>query len=179
MRKRWVVLLAISAFVTGAGVARPSLALSCIPLADVVAKMDVIVRGKMIAIPAEGTVELAVSKYYKGGSGPPRLQGQVFGLGRGQRMDWNDVPAVGDELVIGFVKQGNTLENGPCNLFVQVKPGQQAPDSVQSLLGPGQAPQGAVVPQGSLALSWPLLVSLAIVVIAATLVWRHRTSKSS
>lgn len=143
MRSAWYLLMVLVILVAGLGVARPISALSCIPLPAIVAKMDLIVRGRITAI-GSGTLDLDVSAYYKGEAGPGRLRGQVLGLGQGHRMDWSEIPRVGQELIIGFVRSGDGWENNICHLFVPVQPGADLPEELRALLGAGQpAPAGS------------------------------------
>lgn len=138
MVQRWLI---VCVMLFGLGLPRQTQALSCIPVADIIAKMDVIVRGKILAIPRAGTLELAVTQYLKGGDGSPSLTAAVPGIGVGQRMDWFAEPRVGNELIIGFVRQGDALENQPCHLFVELDHQKALPPEVQQLLA--QAPAAA------------------------------------
>lgn|GEM_PF-5355540 len=147
MQVRWLVVASMVLALIGLGLPRSVEVLTCTPLADVVAKMDVIVRGKIAAIPSNGVLELEVSRYYKGGSGLTHLRAEVAGLRQGQRMDWMSDPKVGDELIIGFVKRGDALVNEACNLFVQLESGQELSQKVENYIGEGQAPVGGAQPQ--------------------------------
>lgn len=136
--------------------------------------MDVIVRGQIRVIET-GALELAVSRYYKGGSGPARLRAEVRGLGQGERMDWSGLPRVGDELIIGFVKSGESLVNDACHLFVQLGPGQEPEQQVRDLIGPGQAPDPGVAWK---TLLWPFGVALLSLGLAFWVIrrWRRRSA---
>lgn len=188
---RWPVIAALVVVLYGMGVPRSVDSLSCIPLADVVAKMDVIVRGEIRAIPENGVLELTVSHYYKGGSGPAQVRAEVAGIGQGQRMDWNSIPKVGDELIIGFIKRGDALSNEACHLFVQLQDGQEPPQEVKNLIGEGQViaegeqshlvqESGTVEPeqdrtaQSRNALIWASGAGLALVGAALWTIWRRR-----
>lgn len=186
---RRLLLIAVAALaLVGLTVPRSVSALECIPLADVVAKMDVIVRGKITAIPSNGVLELSVSRYYKGQSDAAQLRAEVFGIGQGQRMDWNSVPKPGDELIIGFVRRGDALVNKACNLFVQVEPGQELPEDLKSYIGedvapvnggqtePGQPPHTEKENGAGNTLLWVIGGGLATG-LASWLVWRRRRGR--
>lgn len=191
MRMPRFVTAAVVLVLIGLGVSRSVDALSCIPLADVVARMDVIVRGTITAIPETRVLELAVSRYYKGGSGPAQVRAEVASLGQGQRMDWYSLPKVGDELIIGFVNRGDSLVNEACHLFVQLEGGQAPPEDIKTLIGEGQAPDrgeqphqvhspGTAEPElesadpARNALMWASAAGLMIIGLASWMIWRWR-----
>lgn len=184
-----LLLIALTVWaILGLTVPRSASALSCISLADVVAMMDVIVRGRIMAIPSNGVLELSVSHYYRGGSGAAQLSVEVPGLGQGQRMDWYSVPQVGDELIIGFVRRGETLVNEACHLFVQLGPGQEPPQELKEYLGDSEAPVGAVQVERSQesptaaegedrfrhTLLWATFGGLVLIGLGSWKVWRWR-----
>lgn len=183
---RLILLIMLQVALVGMGGPRQAVALSCIPLSDVIAGMDVIVRGTITAMPADGVLELAVVRYYKEGDGPVHLRAEVPGLGQGQRMDWHAVPAVGDELIIGFKRRGDALINQACSLFVQLEHGQEPPQDVQDLIGEGRAPHQNGRPRpiqepesqpagAGRAPGWSLGVGLVVLGIGfGSSVWRWR-----
>ena len=175
MPNRWKSIVAVLLTLAGLGFARAGQALTCIPLPDTVAKMDVIVRGKITAMPAQGVLELAVSRYHKGGDGSAHLQAEVTGLGRGHRMDWDYVPQVGDELIIGFVQRGGALVNDVCNLFVQLKQGQKPPAHLVSLIGEGQPVSQHELAPRKAPLLWWAMAGAPLLLLAAWAVWRRRS----
>lgn len=118
---------------------KPALALQCVGPEEVIKKMDLIVRGDVVAMPQPGQVELNINRWYRGEQVTTRLVGEV---GSGQRMDWERAPKVGDRLLIGFRSQEGKLVNGPCDLFVFTGPGGEADPKLLLLLGPGQAVDG-------------------------------------
>lgn len=191
MRIRLLAIVATVLALLGPTVPGSVSALSCIPLAHVVPKMDVIVRGRIAAMPSNGILELSVSRYYKGGSGGAQVRAEVLGLGQGQRMDWQSLPKVGDELIIGFVRRGDALVNEACHLFVQLEAGQEPPQEVTNYLGAGVLPvgDGQTEPdrasqstgsarerenQSRQALLWGSLGGLVLIGLSSWLVWRRR-----
>jgi hypothetical protein len=115
------------------------LALSCMDWPELVARMDGIVAGQVTEIRSGNLMELAVSRYYKGGGGAT-LAIQVDALEDGGRMDWERRPMVGDHVLIGFQRTGEGLRNGLCGPLVQLDGTQEIPAELQALLGPGEPP---------------------------------------
>jgi hypothetical protein len=131
--------------VTALAVPNTMQAVSCAPLEPGLPGFELLVRGKLVAIPEHGAVQLSVSRYFKG-SGPVRLQAEVSGIGQGQRMDWSAEPRLGDEVVVAFRRDGAALRNTICNPFVILKPGEETPTWVTTQFGQGVSPEPLPAP---------------------------------
>lgn len=133
VRWLWVAVVAlgfVSAFT------EPALALSCPSPETTIATMDVVATGQVVSVPLRRVVHLKVQRYYKG-YGPALLSARLRGVANLD--DWIHQPSVGDELLIGFTQERETLVNGPCHLYLRLR-GDSLPASLSELLGPGQEP---------------------------------------
>ncbi|HWI64638.1 MAG TPA: LPXTG cell wall anchor domain-containing protein [Symbiobacteriaceae bacterium] len=136
---------------------RPAHAVSCTTLEYQLPKLDTVVEAKIQAIPEPGRARLTVIRYFKG-TGAPVLEAEVVMLGSGQRMDWMQIPRRGDRVLIGFVRQDQTLRNDICHLLTVLKSG----DEIPAILGEGTPPVGGVPLEPASSATWFLLGGLLV-----------------
>lgn len=136
MRKPMLALLIIF-IITLIFRPEPARAVECVGLAHQLPKLDTVVDARIREIPATGRVRLDVMTYYKG-TGGPSLEAEVFGLGVGDRMDWNRTPRRGDRVLIGFVRKNETLWNEICQPLIVLGAKEPIPADISALLGPGR-----------------------------------------
>lgn len=140
------LLLAAMLLLLGALISSPRAAAStCVLPEHQWPNLDVVVRARLVAIPEPGLARLEISRYYKG-SGPRLLQANIAGIGSMHRMDWQQVPRVGDELLIGLHRDQDQLRNDLCTLLMTTEQENRWGPELQALLGAGQAPHDAIPP---------------------------------
>lgn len=119
-------------------------ALSCVEIERQLPQLETVVQGRITEI-AQGRVQLAVERYFKG-SGPAELAGDVVSLGQGHRMDWIREPQQGDQVVIGFKQGAHGLVNDLCTPLINLSAGERID---MGLLGSGRPPTGAEAGAGT------------------------------
>lgn len=157
--------------------AEPARAAECVLLEYQLPRLDTVVDGRITEISADGRIRLEVVTYYKG-TGGPSLEAVVFGLGNpGGRMDWSRTPRRGDRVLIGFVREDETLRNNICHLMMILRPKEEIPAEVRSLLG-AETPTGVVPDDHAGPWVWVLIGGLAAAAASLTATWYLRRRRN-
>ncbi len=148
---RYLYALVVASILACLAAPVPAAALDCVAPEETLDRMDVIVRGMVVAIEEPGwfvkakrrQIQIDVAKYYKG-SGYRSLTGYLGGVGD-DNTSWMNSADVGDEVVVAFRYEGLSVEsrvlvNRPCNLMMELSGDGFMPEPVASRLGPGTDP---------------------------------------
>ncbi|HWI65436.1 MAG TPA: LPXTG cell wall anchor domain-containing protein, partial [Symbiobacteriaceae bacterium] len=85
-------------------------------------------------------------------------------------MDWMQIPRRGDRVLIGFVRQDQTLRNDICHPLTVLRSG----DEIPAMLGEGTPPAGGVPPEPAGSTTWFLLGGILAALTAGAWVLTRR-----